>query len=98
MNNRSLVDTVVTAAVVVVILPLLVAVAMFCASFGIEATAGADVGMLGPIRTPHVLMLVWIISAVVIVTSLVGLLVKDRQHASEVGSDVRHNLDSARHA
>jgi hypothetical protein len=80
MNSRSLIDTAITAAVVVVILPLLVAIAAFLASFGIEAAAMPPVGMFGPIGTPHVLMLAWIIVAVVIVTALVALLVKDRSH------------------
>lgn len=80
MNSRSLADIVITAAVVVVIVPLLVAVAAFLASFGIDVVAGPPISMLGRISTPHVLMLAWIIVAVVIVTTLVALLVKDRWH------------------
>jgi heme/copper-type cytochrome/quinol oxidase subunit 2 len=79
MNRRSLIDTVVTAAVVVVILPLVATVAAFCASFGIEATAAPGVGMFGPMGTTHALMLVWTVIAVVIVTALVSLLVGDKQ-------------------
>jgi hypothetical protein len=73
------IDTVATAAVVVVILPLLAAIAAFCASFGIEVTAGPGVGMFGRMGAPHVLMLAWTVIAVAIVAALVALLVRDRQ-------------------
>ncbi len=79
MNSRSLVDTVVTAAVVLVIVPLLATIAAFSTSFGIEATAASDVRMFGAMGTPHVVLLLWTIIAVAIVAALVGLLVRDRQ-------------------
>jgi hypothetical protein len=82
MNSRSVIDTVATAAVVVVVLPLLVAIAAFCASFGIEVAAGPGFGMFGRMGAPHVLVLAWTVITVGIVAALVALLVKDRkQHA-----------------
>ena len=82
MENRSLVNTVITAAIVVVILPLLAVGAAVCASFGIGLTGGPRLGMFGPTGASHVLMLAWTIVAVAIVGTLVGLLVKDHwQHA-----------------
>ena len=81
MDNQSVVNTVIIAAVVVVILPLVATVAAVCASFGIDVT-GSGMGMFAPIGTPHILMLVWTIVALGIVTALVALLLRDqRQHA-----------------
>lgn len=79
MNSRSVIDTVATAAIVVVVLPLLAAVVAFCASFGIEVTAGPGLGMFGHMGAPHVLVLAWTVIAVGIVAALVALLVRDRQ-------------------
>jgi hypothetical protein len=83
MQNRSLINTVVTAAVVVVILPLLLAVAVMLGHAGLEATGGSGIGMFAPLGGMHVVAAAWIVLAVVIVAALVGLLVKDthRQHA-----------------
>jgi hypothetical protein len=81
MNNQSIVNTVITAAVVVVILPLLALVAAVCASFGIDV-AGLPVGMFGTMGAAHLLMLIWTIAATIIVGALVALLVSDqRRHA-----------------
>jgi hypothetical protein len=80
MGNRKFIDTIVVAAIVVVILPLLVGIAAVAASFGIEVAAGPGFGMFGPMGTPHVLMLAWTIVAVLIISTLVGLLMNDRQH------------------
>jgi hypothetical protein len=82
MENRAVTNTVVTAAVVLVILPLLAAVGAMLAHFGLEATGGAGIGMFAPMGGAHVLMAGWLVLAVVIVAALVGLLVKDsHQHA-----------------
>jgi hypothetical protein len=80
MGYRSLIDTVVVAAIVVVILPLIVGVAAVGISFGIEASAGPGFGMFGHMGTLHVLMLAWTVVAVLIISTLVGLLMNDRRH------------------
>ena len=80
MRYRSLIDTVVVAAIVVVILPLIVGVAAVGISFGIEVLAGPGFGMFGHMGTPHVLMLAWTIVAVLIISALVALLMNDRRH------------------
>jgi hypothetical protein len=51
------IDTIIVAAIVVIILPLLVSVAAVDISFGIEASAGSGFGMFGHMGTSHVLML-----------------------------------------
>ena len=79
MENRTLVDTVITAAVVVVIVPLLALVAAVCASFGIEIAGGLPVGMFGTMGASHVLMLIWTIVALAIVGTLVALVVSRQQ-------------------
>jgi hypothetical protein len=83
MNNRSLVNTIITAAIVVVILPLLIMISTVCAGFGLELTGASGIGMFGAMGTPHVLMLLWTVVAVAIVASLIALLARDntRQHA-----------------
>ena len=83
MENRSLINTVVTAAVVVVILPLLLAVSVMLGHAGLEATGGSGIGMFAPLGGMHVIASVWILMAVAIIGTLVGLLMKDtfRQHA-----------------
>jgi hypothetical protein len=82
MNKRTLVNTVVTAAVVVVIGPLLALVAAVCTSFGIDIAGGLPVGVFGTMGTTHVVMLVWTLAAVAIVATLVALLVADEyRHA-----------------
>ena len=80
MAHRSLTEIVATAALVVVILPLLVAVAAVCVSFGIEAAAGPRFGLFGPMGTSHLLMLAWAIVAVIVISTLVALLMNDRWH------------------
>ena len=79
MENRNLVDTVITAAVLVVIVPLLAFVAAVCASFGVEITGGLPVGMFGTMGASHVVMLLWTIAAIAIVGTLVVLLVDGRR-------------------
>ena len=82
MDKRPLVYSLVTAAVVVVILPLLITVSAVCASFGLELTGAPGIGMFGAMGVPHVLMLVWTIVAVGIVIALVAVLVRDEwEHA-----------------
>lgn len=82
MDNGSLVNTVITAAVVVVIVPLLALVAAVCASFGLDLAGGLPVGMFGTMGVTHVLMLVWTVAAIAIVATLVALLVNDQhRHA-----------------
>ena len=82
MDNRSRVNTAITAAVVVVIAPLLTLVAAVCASFGIGIAGGLPVGLFGTMGLTHVLMLLWTIAAVAIVATLVALLVNDQhRHA-----------------
>lgn len=80
MGDQKSIDTIIVAAIVVVILPLLVGVAAVAASFGIEVAAGPRFGMFGPMGTLHVLMLAWTLVAVLIISMLVGLLMNDRQH------------------
>lgn len=81
--NRSLVNTLVTAAVVLVILPLLIAVGAMLAHAGLEATGGSGMGMFGQMGPMHMAFAGWLVLAVVIVAALVGVLVKDsfQQHA-----------------
>jgi hypothetical protein len=82
MNDRSIINTVITAAVVVVIVPLLAVVAAVCASFGIDVSGGLPVGLFGTMGVTHALVLVWTIAVVAIVATLVGLLATDRhRHA-----------------
>ena len=80
MGYRSLIDTVIVAAIVVVILPLLVGVAAVADQLRDRGSAGPGFGMFGQMGTPHVLMLVWTIVAVLIISTLVGLLMNDRRH------------------
>jgi hypothetical protein len=42
--------------------------------------AGSGFAVFGEMGTPHVLMLAWIIVAILIVSTLVGLRVSDRRH------------------
>jgi hypothetical protein len=82
VENRGFVNTVIIAAIVVVILPLLAAIAAVGASFGIELSAGPGFGMFGAMGTPHVLVLGWTVIAAAIVAALVALLMRDlRPHA-----------------
>ena len=82
MEKRPLVYSIVTAAVVVVILPLAIAVSAVCASFGLELTGASGIGMFGAMGIPHILMLAWTIVATGIVIALVALLLKDEwRHA-----------------
>jgi hypothetical protein len=83
MDKRPLVYSIATAAVVVVVLPLVIAISAVLASFGLELTGPPGiVGMFGAMGIPHVLMLVWTILAVGVVMALVTLLVKDEwEHA-----------------
>jgi hypothetical protein len=82
MENRSLINTVVIAAVVFVMLPLLLAAAIMLGHAGYEVTNGPGLGMFAPFGGMHVVMSVWIVAMVVIVGALVGLLMKDtHQHA-----------------
>ena len=79
MDNRSIVNTVITAAVVVVIVPLLTLVAAVCASLGIDVAGGLPVSIFGAMGASHLLMLIWTLAALVIVTALVALLVSEQQ-------------------
>jgi hypothetical protein len=79
--NRSWADTIIAAAVVVVILPLLATVAAVCASFGVKLTGDTLVGMFGPLGLMHVVILAWTIAAVVIVASLIAVVKDGARHA-----------------
>ena len=82
MDKGPLVYSIVTAAVVVVIVPLVIAVSAVLASFGLELTGASGIGMFGAMGIPHILMLVWTILAAGIVMALVALLVRDEwEHA-----------------
>jgi hypothetical protein len=82
MNNPSFVTAPITAAVLVVIVPLLAVVAAVCTRFGIDVAGELPVGLFGPMGFTHIVMLVWTIAATAIVATLVALLVSDqRPHA-----------------
>jgi hypothetical protein len=81
MNAQSNVSTLVTAAVVLVILPLLATVAAVLAHAGLEVTGGAGMGMFAHVGFVQAVVLVWSALAVAIVTALIASLLRNDAHA-----------------
>lgn len=83
MTKGSRVGAVVTAAVVLVILPLLITISTFGAHIVLEATGGAGLGMFDHVSGIHIVMLGWTVVAIAVVGALItALLARDiRQHA-----------------
>ena len=78
MNDPSFVTPTISAAVVVVIVPLIAVVATVCASLGIDVARGLPVGLFATVGFTHIVMLVWTIAATAIVARLVALLVSNQ--------------------
>lgn len=80
MNAQSNIGTLVTAAVVLVILPLLATVGAVCAHLGLEVTGGSGIGMFDRMGLIHGVLLAWSVLAVAIVTALIASLMREHAH------------------
>jgi hypothetical protein len=80
MNRDSAINLVITAAVVLVVLPLLVTIATMGAHIGLEMTGGAGLGMFGHMGGVQMIGLLWTVLTVAVVAALIGLLRQEHQH------------------
>ncbi|MBI4262928.1 MAG: hypothetical protein HY657_01005 [Acidobacteria bacterium] len=76
MNNRTLIDLAVIAAVVLVMFPLIAIAAMITAHFGF-GLFGSMSGIFGQMGWMHAIGLLWALLTVGIVAVLVALLVQN---------------------
>ena len=74
----SAVNTLVTAATVLIILPLLITFAAVATHFGFAVTDTAGTGMFAHMGGTQVVLLVWTAVALVLVGAMIAALMKDR--------------------
>jgi hypothetical protein len=74
----SVVNTLVTAATVLIVLPLLATFAAVAMHFGFEATDSAGTGMFGHMGAMQLVLLGWTATALVVVGGMIAALMKDR--------------------
>ena len=81
MNAQSNVGTLVTAAVLLVVLPLIATVATVLAHAGLAVTGAGSIGMFDRLGLIQGVLLVWSAVAIAIVSALIVSLLRDEAHA-----------------
>ena len=76
--KESVVNTLVTAATVLIVLPLLATFAAVAMHFGFEMTGTAGTGMFGRMGGTELVLLVWTAIALVVVGAMIAALMKIR--------------------
>ena len=79
MTDSSRVTTWASAAIVLVILPLIVTIATLGANLAAEATGGYS--GLGELGIAHAIIFGWSVVAIAVVGGLIAMLLKDQSHA-----------------
>lgn len=76
--KESVVNTLVTATVVLIVLPLLITFSTVAMHFGFEFTETAGTGMFGHMGGMQLVLLVWTAIALALVGAMIAALMKDR--------------------